>query len=89
MAGLSLYPKKEMYLYLGWLNTKIVSEILDITNPTINYPPGTIAKLPINLNASFKEQIVVLAKENVSISRNDWDAYETLGLSCPSPCSCS
>ena len=77
MAGLSLYPKKEMYLYLGWLNTKIVSEILDITNPTINYPPGTIAKLPINLNASFKEQIVVLAKENVSISRNDWDAYET------------
>lgn len=77
MAGLSLYPKKEMYLYLGWLNTKIVSEILDITNPTINYPPGTIAKLPINLNVSSKEQIVVLAKENVSISRNDWDAYET------------
>lgn len=77
MAGLSLYPKKEMYLFLGWLNTKIVSEILDITNPTINYPPGTIAKLPINLNVSSKEQIVVLAKENVSISRNDWDAYET------------
>ena len=76
MAGLALYPKKEMHLYIGWLNTKIVAEILAITNPTINYPPGTIAKLPINLDIPNKIQVEKYSEENIRLSQTEWDEYE-------------
>ncbi len=78
MAGLALYPKDEnIFFILGWLNTNIVCEILNFTNPTINFPPGTIAKLPITIGHPMREQVSELVKQNIEISRKDWDSFET------------
>lgn len=78
MAGLSLYPSSDMMLVmLSWLNTNIVRDILSMTNPTINFPPGTIAKLPMpTVKEETKARIDVLAKDNIECSKGDWDSYE-------------
>lgn len=78
MAGLAIYPhnKEDIFYMLGWLNTIVVTQILRITKPTLNFPPGTISNLPIK-DCKNKTNIVALVKENIKISRSDWDAFET------------
>lgn len=78
MAGLSIYPHdSEDTLYLlGWLNTTIVEELLSIMNPTINFPPGIIGKIPINIDDTKKEMTKQIVQENISLSKQDWDSSE-------------
>lgn len=60
---------------LAFLNTKVVMEILALLSPTINYTPSDIKKIPfIEFNNS---RVTNLAKENIAMSRNDWDSFET------------
>ena len=78
MAGLALYAKPgDMLFILGWLNTKIVCELLKITNPTINFPPGTIGKIPVCESTTMKAEISEIVKKNVLTSKEDWDSFET------------
>lgn len=75
MAGLAIYPKFEIYYLLAWLNSKIVKDLLKIINPTINFPPGTIKQIPIKIQ---NENVVsIISKNNVEISKSDWDSFET------------
>ena len=74
MAGLAIYPKFEIYYLLAWLNSKIVKDLLKIINPTINFPPGTIKQIPIKIQ---NENVVsIISKNNVEISKGDWDSFE-------------
>ena len=78
MAGLSLYVSNDMIYYvLGWLNTTIVCDILSLTNPTINYPPGTVGRLPIPMKENCKESVSEISKSCVTLSKADWDTSET------------
>lgn len=75
MAGLAIYPKFEIYYLLAWLNSKIVKDLLKIINPTINFPPGTIKQIPIKIQ---NENVVsIISKNNIEISKGDWDSFET------------
>ena len=77
MAGLSLYVSNDMIYYvLGWLNTTIVCDILSLTNPTINYPPGTVGRLPIPMKKNCKESVSEISKSCVTLSKADWDTSE-------------
>lgn len=76
MAGLALYPKGNIWYLLGWLNTSVVCELLSITNPTINFPPWTIGKLPVKIGTKHQNQVEKYAKENCEISKSDWDDFE-------------
>lgn len=75
MAGLSLYCNDLMY-YIGLLNSKVIGECLAIMNPTINYPPGTICKLPVIFSDEHAEDVRELSKKCVDISKKDYDAFE-------------
>ena len=59
---------------LGYLNTKIVSYILEVTNPTINVMPDDLRELPLSLKHLDIEPKV---KQNITIAREDWDVHET------------
>lgn len=60
---------------LAFLNTKVVMEILALLSPTINYTTSDIKKIPfIKFNNS---RVTNLAEENIAMSRNDWDSFET------------
>ena len=78
MAGLAIYTSDDLIFYiLGWLNTEIVCDILSLTNPTINFPPGTIGRLPILIEDSFKSEVSSISKDCVEQAKQDWDSSET------------
>lgn len=81
MAGLAVYPRqeKDFYTILGWLNTNIVCILLGLVNPTINFPPGTIARVPFRPveEPKHEQEISGIVKTNIHLAKSDWDAYET------------
>lgn len=76
MAGLALYPHDDFLYMLGWLNTSIVCDMLSITNPTINFPPGTIGRLPYHIHNELKETVSSVVRGNIELSKKDWDSFE-------------
>lgn len=75
MAGLALYSSNPEY-FLAYLNSKISYLILNIINPTLNFPPGTIGNVPINFSEKYETTIKKLSAENIQIARDDWDSFE-------------
>lgn len=77
-AGSSMMPLNNDYFYvLAVMNTKISDKIFDILNPTINYGAGTVGMFPLILNHIFKGVIEKYSKENVDLSKQDLDSFET------------
>lgn len=76
MAGLCLYCN-DIPCFIALLNSIVVGKCLEIMNPTINYPPGTIANIPIRYLDEKKELIRAKSKENIEFSKADWDSFET------------
>ncbi|WP_251617114.1 BREX-1 system adenine-specific DNA-methyltransferase PglX [Pumilibacter muris] len=62
---------------LAFLNTNVAGTMVKIISPTINTQPGDIAKLPILFSAERKEIVDNLSVENISITKQDWIAFET------------
>ncbi|MED4904265.1 BREX-1 system adenine-specific DNA-methyltransferase PglX [Parageobacillus thermoglucosidasius] len=77
VAGCSIFfdREEEIYYYLGLLNSKVTKRILSFLSPTVNYEVGHIASIPIIDNKS--NTIEELVSECVSISKHDWDSFET------------
>lgn len=59
---------------LGILNCKIISEVLLILSPTLDFHEGPMGKVPI-INVK-NESINDITDENICICKNDWDAFE-------------
>lgn len=73
-AGGLCQPNKTLDLSsaLSYLNSVVASYILPIINPTINNPPGYIAKLPFSGQEIFSKTL-----ELIKIAEKDWGSYET------------
>ena len=70
------FNSKQDELYsLSFFTTKLCNLILKISNPTINVQAVDIARLPLII--SNEEYISNIAIDNISISKEDWDAHET------------
>ena len=80
VGGSSLFPnKKDLYYILGLLSTKITFNFLRIQNPTLNFQVGNIANIPtiITDNVDLFNTINNKVKENIKISKKDWNSFET------------
>lgn len=80
IAGMSCWYQNDIgsLLYiLGFTNSILTHKMLKLLAPTINYQAGDIGRLPIIVNENIKSNIVSLVKENISISKDDWDSFET------------
>ncbi|WP_125606899.1 BREX-1 system adenine-specific DNA-methyltransferase PglX [Lapidilactobacillus bayanensis] len=60
---------------IGYMNSKVFNFIANITMPTLHYTNGGVAKMPI-INVDSKN-ISELSKQNIALSKSDWDAFET------------
>ncbi len=69
--------KETLYYALGYLCSKLADYTLNIINPTINIQAIDIEKLPFILDKEKMPIINELVKENICISKNDWDSIET------------
>ena len=76
-ANCIIKDNKYIYYFLGLLNSKIVDKILDFISPTLDFNPGPISKLPIIIDDSKLSLINELVKENIELSKQDWNFYET------------
>ena len=78
VAGISCFPQGKDLLYLnGLLNSKIVSTITQMLNPTINMNAGDVAKVPVVMNVKYKDKVDNLVSSCVMLSKDDWDSFET------------
>ena len=78
IAGMSFYNGNEnTEYYLGFCNTELACEILQMLAPTINYQAGDIARLPIIMSEQYYEEITNLVKKCVQGAKAEWDSYET------------
>ena len=70
------YQSQDKLLYnLAFLNSNVAQRILEILSPTINYEAGQISTLPVILVKNNK--ILDISKNNIKLSKFDWDAFET------------
>lgn len=79
VAGCSIFfeNEEEKIFSLGFLNSKVVNQILEILSPTLNYEAGDIAKLPIIYDPNHFNNIQSIVEMNINLSENDWDSFET------------
>ena len=82
-AGDSLFFNQNSLLYkyylLSFFNSIVALKIMHIVAPTLNLTSGSISNFPIvypNLE-STKQIIDTLTRQNVDISKEEWDSRET------------
>ena len=71
----SFFFNSHLKYTLGLLNSKITMSIMAYLAPTINYGPEQIKKLPVLF--SNQENVNLLVDKNISLSKIDWDSFET------------
>lgn len=72
-----VFNEKSNIYILGLLNSIVVQYILEIVAPTLNFQIGDIKSLPIIYNKDYGNQINERVNNNIIISKNDWDSFET------------
>ncbi len=76
-AGCCIFYDSNKDYLIGFLNSSIAQEFLDLISPTLNYEVGQVSSLPIIKNNSFDREIIISVRENIELCKNDWDDYET------------
>lgn len=61
---------------LAFLNSKIVKHYLSVLAPTLDFKIGQICNLPYFIGDEG-QFITELVQQNISLSKSDWDAFET------------
>ncbi|CAX66896.1 BREX-1 system adenine-specific DNA-methyltransferase PglX [Lactobacillus johnsonii] len=75
MAGFSIYPdSKNIMEILGLCNSKVSLYFLEFLSPTINYMLGQVLSLVFIKSNKIPTELI---ENNVKISTQDWDAFET------------
>ena len=77
----SFYPNKEISLLyiLAFFNSKILDVLFGYISQTMHYMAGDMAKIPtcITKNVLLISKIEQISKINISLSKTDWDSFET------------
>ena len=69
-------PDNLKYL-LALMNSKVAMLSLQILCPTIDFHEGPVSKVPVVLDISQRDEVLVRSNENIRMSKDDWDSYET------------
>lgn len=76
-SGPSFYGEQDVMMYLLGLCNSVVSDtILSVLCPTIHFEIGQIAKVPVIINDDLSDGIVNIVRDNIVLSKKDWDAFE-------------
>jgi type II restriction/modification system DNA methylase subunit YeeA len=77
-AGSSCFPETDQFAVLGFLCSKIATELLKISNPTLNYEVGNVRMLPWKSHLhNYLLEAGKICSRIVLKAKNDWDSYET------------
>lgn len=71
---------EKLYYCLGILCTNFTDYILKIINPTLSMSSGDLEKIPFIFDKAKKDKIIKLVKDNIKITKEDWDEFENSGI---------
>ena len=66
-----------LYYILALLNSKVTGAFINYVSPTLNYEVGHIKTIPVVINNEMHETVNALVTTNITLSRQDWDSFET------------
>lgn len=74
-ASMAIYESDKTGLtdIIAVLNSKVAQFYLNLVNESLNYTTGNVASVPFKTKSSVNE----IAEECISISKEDWDSFET------------
>lgn len=64
-----------LFYVMGLINSVVADDILKLLAPTINFGVEQVGRIPIIV--SNENTINTLVEENISLSHEDWDSFET------------
>ena len=71
------YDDKNYYYLLGLLNSNVAQLLLGALSPTLDYHEGPLGRIPIVMCYDERfDRVSTLVKENIAISKMDWDSFE-------------
>lgn len=75
--GSVCFPNEGNVLYhlMGFLNSIVASDLLEVLAPTLDFSQGAIGRIPFI--DKMTPDVDSLVKNCISISKQDWDAHET------------
>lgn len=76
-GGPTLYTNSCYAELLGFLNSHVAEAFMSLLNPTINFTKSDIGNLPVYFCKLKKDYVAQFVQQNISISKQDWDAHET------------
>lgn len=75
---LFLCDESNIPVFLGLLNSTVVAKILNVISPTLNFNENHIGSIPvIEMSNEDKSKVTELVYQNISLSKSDWDSFET------------
>jgi hypothetical protein len=69
-------PDMEKYI-LALMNNVVTRLFVSAVSPTLNYEVGHIKTIPVIKDKAKKAKVDELVTANISLSRSDWNAFET------------
>jgi len=75
--GSSLFAPDKYYYYIGGLLcSKMATILLSILNSTLSFQVGNIQTIPLIIDIEQLDLINQIVKDNINLSKQDWDDYE-------------
>ena len=75
VAGCSIFCDRNIMYMLGFVNSCVMQNLMNVLSQTLNYEVGSVKQIPIIYKDV--EKIESIVKENVSISKEDLVSYES------------
>ena len=75
VAGCSIFCDRNIMYILGFVNSCVMQNLMNVLSQTLNYEVGSVKQIPIIYKDV--EKIESIVKENVSISKEDLVSYES------------
>lgn len=73
-AAMEAFEYNLKYL-LALINSTVSNDILKLLAPTINFGVEQVGKIPVIIKR--KEEVESISEDNIAISKDDWDSFET------------
>lgn len=75
-AGIFFTNQRKKYI-LALLNSKVNHILLECINPTLASQVGDISRIPVLISNEDTVQLISnMVKDNISLSKTDWDSFE-------------
>ncbi|MDU1350581.1 BREX-1 system adenine-specific DNA-methyltransferase PglX [uncultured Clostridium sp.] len=77
MSGPTITGLRHVYYILALLNSVVINNYLKLLNPTMHVKVNDVKNLPIIIDKERMSYVEEKQKENIMISENDWNCFET------------